>query len=336
MQWLFRRTDWVFDALEARWESQIGQRQVANLLVLTFIGSFLVIEASRQGMLPAGIAPFIPTNHFYAVDFTFKLLLIAELAGLIFGLAHSVANSVGKQIEILSLILLRETFKEFTHFSEPITWEQVQPALLPMISEAAGALLVFVVVGFYYRAQRHRPITEDAQDLASFISAKKIVALGLLVAFLAIGVYALQQYFFAGSSVAFFDACYTVLIFADVLLVLISLRYSSTYAVVFRNSGFAIATVLIRLALIAPPPGNALLGVGSALFALGLTIAYNTFALVLAGGHLFTDHGRSDQIRAEQQTGAPAPSSSAPDNGAGGHAAETEHTAKPVATDSTA
>ena len=92
----------------------------------------------------------------------------------------------------------------------------------------------------------------------------------------------MAQLLFTGRMVAFFDACYTVLIFADVLLVLVSLRYSSTYHVVFRNSGFAIATVLIRLALIAPAPINALLGVSSALFALGLTVAYNAFAPVLA------------------------------------------------------
>jgi len=70
-----------------------------------------------------------------------------------------------------------------------------------------------------------------------------------------------------------------------VLVVLVSLRYSSTYHVVFRNSGFAIATVLIRLALIAPAPINALLGVSSALFALGLTVAYNAFAPLLDAPH---------------------------------------------------
>ncbi len=33
-----------------------------------------------------------------------------------------------------------------------------------------------------------------------------------------------------------------MLIFADVLVVLISLRYSASYHVVFRNSGLAVAT----------------------------------------------------------------------------------------------
>ena len=74
-----------------------------------------------------------------------------------------------------------------------------------------------------------------------------------------------------------FAGFYTVLIFSDVLIVLVSLRFSTTYAVFFRNSGFTVATVFIRLALAAAPPWNAALGVGSALFALGLTMAYNRF-----------------------------------------------------------
>lgn len=75
----------------------------------------------------------------------------------------------------------------------------------------------------------------------------------------------------------FFSIFYTVLIFGDILLVLVALRYSSNYYVVFRNSGFALTTVVIRLALTAPPYINVALGVGAALFAIGLTAAYNTF-----------------------------------------------------------
>jgi hypothetical protein len=278
MNSFFALTNHIFDGLEAGWESPRGQRWLANGLVFTFVGMFLLIECNRQGWLPPWLSGIVARNHFYAVDLTFRLLLVAELAALIFGLAHSVANSVGKQIEILSLILLRETFKEFTGFAEPILWEQVQPVLFSILADAAGALIIFVLVGFYYRAQRHRPITEDLQGRASFVATKKLIALGLLVAFGLIGLEAVRQYVTGGPPVRFFDACYTVLIFADVLLVLVALRYSSTYAIVFRNSGFTIATVLIRLALIAPAPFNALLGVGSAVFALGLTLAYNRFA----------------------------------------------------------
>ncbi|MEZ4639415.1 MAG: hypothetical protein R2873_16120 [Caldilineaceae bacterium] len=63
----------------------------------------------------------------------------------------------------------------------------------------------------------------------------------------------------------------------DILIVFISLRYSDSYHVSFRNSGFAVATALVRLALIAPIIVGALMGVGVALFALGLSAAYNYF-----------------------------------------------------------
>ncbi|MBV5326887.1 MAG: hypothetical protein JZU65_04505, partial [Chlorobium sp.] len=75
----------------------------------------------------------------------------------------------------------------------------------------------------------------------------------------------------------FFAIFYTILVFSDVLLVLVSLRYSSNYQIVFRNSGFAVATVVVRLALTAPPYYNVLLGVGAMVFAIGITVAYNRF-----------------------------------------------------------
>ena len=81
----------------------------------------------------------------------------------------------------------------------------------------------------------------------------------------------------------FFETFYTVIVFADVLIVLLSLRYSASYHVVFRNSGLAVATVLLRVALAAPPFYNAALGLAAALFALGLTIACNRIAPVLPG-----------------------------------------------------
>jgi hypothetical protein len=52
---------------------------------------------------------------------------------------------------------------------------------------------------------------------------------------------------------------------------LISLRYNISFPVVFRYFGFAVATVLIRLALTAPRVIDAALGVVATLFAIALT-----------------------------------------------------------------
>ena len=270
----------TFEALEQAWESHRTQRMLGSLLVISFLVALVVLDLSIRGWLPA--LPIIgrPRNHFYAVEIAFTLLLLIEVASLIFVLERSVSSAVGKQIEILSLILLRQSFKEFIYFDEPIRWEQVRESLFPMVSDALGGLLIFAVLGAYYRLQRHIPITADAQDQANFVSAKRLVALGLLFVFIVVGISEFAGGLATGETPQFFDQFYTVLIFTDVLVVLISLRYSTTYNVVFRNSGYALATVFIRLALIAPPPYNAVLGLGVALFAVALTVAYNSLAPV--------------------------------------------------------
>lgn len=58
-------------------------------------------------------------------------------------------------------------------------------------------------------------------------------------------------------------------------LVLISLGYSSLFPVVFRNSGFAVATVLLRVGITEPAYYDVGLGSAAALYAMGITLAYN-------------------------------------------------------------
>jgi hypothetical protein len=269
----------LFDAVEARWESATARRLVADGLVFVFLASLLHVELARRGLLPAALAPRHPRNHFHAVQVAFYLLLGYEVVGLIFGLARSVANAAGKQFEIFSLILLRQSFEAFGDLQEPIVWGEVRGTVLEMLANCAGAIVIFLLLGLYYRLQRHQPLSGDAKDRQSFIHAKKAVALALLVLFGAgAGWTALTALVLRRPWPAFFETLYTLLIFADILVVLISARYSSTYRVVFRNSGVAVSTVLLRLALSAPVYLNAILGAAAVAFAVSLTVAYNLFA----------------------------------------------------------
>jgi hypothetical protein len=271
-------TSALFDRLEAGWHSAAARRLVADALVAIFLVALVCIELARRALLPEPFLHVLPTSHFYAVEIAFYLLLGYEVVGLVFAIARSVANAAGKQFEIFSLILLRQSFEAFGHLPEPLTWHEVRPTALQMLFDCVGALGIFVVLGFYYRLQRHRPLSSDTRDRDSFIAAKKLIALVLLVVFAVLGTRAAMGQVLFRERHRFFETLYTILIFADILVVLLSSRYSSTYRVVFRNSGVAISTVLLRLALSAPPPVNALLGLGAALFALGLTVAYNRFA----------------------------------------------------------
>jgi hypothetical protein len=273
---MLRATTAAFDRVEALWESPRLRRWVAIALAVAYLGAILAVEASQRGWLPAPLRVRAAHGHFVAVELALYLLLAFEVIGLVLGIAQSVSNAAGKQFEIFSLILLRHSFEEFANLGEPIVWPQAREPVLRMLSDGFGALVIFVVLGFYYAAQRHRPITDDARDRESFVAAKKLVALVLLAVFAWLGGRAALA-----ERSAFFEPFYTVLVLADVLLVFLSLRYSSAYQVVFRNSALAVATVLLRVALSAPAFVNAALGIAAALFALALTLAQNRFGPVL-------------------------------------------------------
>ncbi|MFP4229005.1 MAG: hypothetical protein ACLFTE_09280 [Salinivenus sp.] len=282
MRTLLHFSDRVYDAFAAWWEGPAARRLVAQVLIGGFFVSLLLIEANRQGWLPADVGQAVSTNHFVAIDVAFTLFLVVELIGLIVGLATSVADTAGKQFEVFSLILLRQSFKELVNFSEePIQWtldgvgrEAVQLVMV----DATGALLIFATMGLFYTLQRHQPITESVAEQRRFVRWKKLIANVLLVVLVGLGINTLLGPFVEPLGGPFFDAFYTVLIFSDVLIVLVSLRYSVTYHVVFRNSGFAAATVMIRLALAGPRYLDAALGVAAALFNVGVAAAYNYVA----------------------------------------------------------
>lgn len=263
------------DSLEHFWEHQVMKRAAGGILVFVYLFTIIAVEINRRFALPDPFDELIPFSHFFAVEIAFTILLFTEVVSLIFGLARSFSRSIGIQLEILTLIFLRDTFKQFTTLGEPIIWEEAEDVIQPMLVDAFGALILFVIIGIYYRVLRERPITDNEVEQAEFIAYKKLIALGLICVFVFIGVYDLYQLLTGGETYPFFETFYTVLIFTDVLMVLLSLSYGISFSITFRNFGYAAVTVFIRMALIAPTLIAVLLGIGAALFALGLTLAYN-------------------------------------------------------------
>jgi hypothetical protein len=276
MDFIFERFTYIFDPLHHFWERERMHRRFALGLIVVFLAALVGIELNRQGLLPAALAVHTPTNHFHAVNLAFTLVLILEVVSLIFTLPCSFSKSVGKQFEILSLILLRDAFKELSYFSEPIT--VVGSELTPVfhiLGYGFGALAVFALLGVYYRIQPDKKQGMGLpHDLFRFVAAKKGIALLLLFTFAALGLCNLYFMLAGLPRIDFFPVFYTLLIFTDILVVLISQCFRPSFHAVFRNSGYALCTLFIRLALAAPPMYDVALGIVAALFAIALTLAW--------------------------------------------------------------
>lgn len=281
MNYIYEKITYIFDPLHHVWEHEKMHRKISVGLVLFFLAALVTIELNRIGLLPEAMKAFAPNNHFRAVQAAFTVVLILEVISLIFTLPCSFSRSVGKQFEILTLILIRNAFKELSYFQEPVTYVGNEQAILYILSDGFGALIIFALLGYYYITQKRaseesmRPV-----DLYSFVACKKGIALILLGVFISLGVQSAWFTVTGQEHTDFIHKFYTILILADILVVLISQCFQPSFYGVFRNSGFALATLLIRIALAAPPFFNVLLGIAAALFAILLTlVSSNIFSI---------------------------------------------------------
>lgn len=269
-----------YDALHHFWEKPRHQRALGLILLWIYLFALAAVELNRLGLYPQ----WLPTplgSHFYAIELAFTLILGMEVISLIFVLPTSLSRSMGKQFEILTLILLRNAFKELSLLPEPvyIGMDNIMQ-LVEIAVSGSAALAVFVCLGIFRRYQRRWPLMLDEDGLRRYVLSKKLVSLVLLAIFAGVGCYHIWLSFL-GVENHFFETIYTVLIFADIAMALIAQRYMACYYAVFRNSGFVVGTLLMRLSLSAPPLLCSAIAVFAALFVLALNFGANIFGPVV-------------------------------------------------------
>ncbi len=267
--------DFTYRPLALFWEGKKIAKLQSMLLIATFIFSMGVALINHNGLF---ILPKLLYHlHFLqSIEISFTLLLFFEMISLVFVIPHSIANSIGKQIEVLSLVLLRSSFKEFSHFNFHLpVQDQLQP-VYKMISDGVGSSIVFLLLSIYYNMQQHRPVTAP-KDKLQFIVLKQYIALIVFISLLFLQSIDVYNFMNTGLWVQSIDEFYMILIFADLLFMLVAFKYTLHYPDVFRYAAFVLVTVFLRLSLMAPVYYNALLALFSVLFAIFVSYAHNIF-----------------------------------------------------------
>lgn len=266
-----------FDILHHFWENEKTERRIGFALLWVYLLALATVELNRLGYFPSSL-PTPPTSHYYSIQLAFTLILAMEVISLIFILPASLSKSMGKQLEILTLILLRNAFKELSIMPEPVYIDMNNLGqLIDIAVSGTGALAVFLCLGFYRLLVSHQQLfLRDQQMLTRYVLCKKLLSVTLLALFGGIAIYDLPQ-FVEGKDANFFETIYTILIFADIAMVLISQRFMPSYYAVFRNSGYVIGTLMMRISLSAPPLLCSSIAVFAALYVLALTWGTNLF-----------------------------------------------------------
>ncbi len=265
-----------FDQLALFWESKKANRFFSLALIVIFV--FFLGIAVINYTIGYYFFPYQEHIGFYScINMSFSFLLLLEMISLVFVIPQSIANSIGKQFEILCLILLRSAFKEFSKIDLIHQLDFSNDAVLKMIADGVSALLLFLCLAFYYKIQKHRPISVLAEDTQKFIVIKKLIALSVLfILAAATGIVTIQS-IQSGELKYSFNNFYVVLILADLFFMLIAFRYVIHFPDVFRYSAFVLITIFIRLSLTAPVYWNGVLAIFTCLYAIGVVSFHNFF-----------------------------------------------------------
>lgn len=271
----------TLDSLKKFWHRETTYKTVSNLLIFIFLTSLILIEFNRHGMLPPMAATYVSHSHFTAIYIAFQLVLYIEIISMIFTLPDSMSRALCKQFEILSLIFLRNAFKQLSDLTEPLSLTHHADVVYHIFTYGFGALAIFGLLG-YYRTVLTKLGKRDKTLIAGpclnrFISAKKMVAFCILLTFFGMGIFDLWLISRGLNGFTFLQSFYTVLIFSDILMVFLAQGVLPQFRAVFRNSGYALATLLMRLSLTTSAYYSVAIGLSSMLFALLLTIIYNKF-----------------------------------------------------------
>ena len=264
-------------------------RKKFESVILSLAGLGFLIHLLLIALKANEISFLVSTNSsllndpIIAIYTPFSLILIYEVYLLVFYLPRSFTSCVSKQFEIISLIVIRKIFKDIPLMDLKGDWYLSQHNL-ELVVDLFGFLFLFLLIFFFNKGKNKFPKKEVIDPkLLKFINSKKIVSLVLLTLLVSASIYSLATWslnlyndrFVNNIDSVFFNQFFTLLILTDVIILLISFRYTEEYSKLIRNTGFIIATILIRLSFSADGFLNIILILTGVIFALLILQIYN-------------------------------------------------------------
>jgi hypothetical protein len=263
-----KRTE-ILNALHNFFLSEKTKKKNELVIIKIAIASF-IIHSLLIGLVDFKILPIPDTagllhNPIVAIYTPFSFILIYEVYLLIYYLPKSINKYIGKQYEIITLILIRRIFKDLSKIKFTPDWFEIK-GNLQFTYDIIGIIILFYLIFYFYKLNQKKEEKDKDEktvlspEVANFIETKKIIATFLVPVLLILATYSfvhwIYQNFITVSEIVgsirdinkiFFDDFFTVLILTDVLLLLISFFHTDQFSKVIRNSGFIISTILIKL-----------------------------------------------------------------------------------------
>ena len=284
----------LYHALLSEETKKASERIIITIAIISFIIHLLVIAIKEAGWIDLDSNAGLLSNPIAAIYTPFSFILLYEVYLLVFYLPKSISLYISKQYEIITLVLIRRIFKDLANLNLKSNWFS-DTYDLQLTFDIISTLVLFGLILLFYRLNLRRPVIEEKRNEASaalnrFIHRKKMLAIVLVPIFLVLAVYSFGHWIyesllmrsasaesFGDINQIFFNEFFTILILADVLLLLFSFFHTDQFSKVIRNSGFIISTILIRLSFGTEGLLNNVLVIGAVVFGVLILALHNGY-----------------------------------------------------------
>ncbi|MDG1434836.1 MAG: hypothetical protein P8Q41_12535 [Saprospiraceae bacterium] len=283
----------LFNILLSEKRKEELEKVTLVIAIVSYLIHLLIIFLNIQGVIEIEQKFF--KNPIAAIYTPFSFILIFEVFLLVYYLPKSITAYIGKQYEIITLIVIRKIFKDLAYVELDSNWFQNQDDLQFTI-DVLTSLILFFVIYLFYRAIRKRDyvsinkLNDKGKNIRKFVLLKQILAIILVPILFVFAFYSLINWGvitandysngileFSNINNVFFDEFFNILIIIDVLLLLASFFYSDKFYKIIRNSGFVISTILIKISFSSVGLAGNVLIISSVLFGYLILIIHNLY-----------------------------------------------------------
>jgi len=256
------------------------------LAVVFFLIHLCLIYLCQNQIIQIPLNSNLFSSPISAIYTPFSFILIYEVYLLVYYIPKSFSNYIIKQYEIISLIILRKLFKDLSIINPNGGWDQFQDFHLPY--QLITSLILFMVIYlFNLENKKTVKINLKGKSINKFIKFKKIISTLLYPILFLLALHTLISWLndvFTNFNIdslnldnLFFYEVFSILIIVDVLLLLVSFFYTDKFHKIFRNSGFIISTILIRLSFGFQTPVSNILILSAVFFGLLILVIHNKY-----------------------------------------------------------
>ena len=276
----------VFDGIFSDRNRKIIESFTIWSATIGFIFHLSLVLLNNYSIINIGNESLLLTNPISAIYTPFSIILYYEIFLLIYFLPRSFTTSILKQFEIISLIIIRRIFYDIPKLDlDSGNWFN-NPDNLQITYDLICILILFFLIYLFNLVKSRIENKKGNKSITKFIDSKKIISIALIPVMLCLFIIGIYNWYsigmdsnFASSfyyvNEVFYNTFFSILIIADVFILLLSFLYTERYSQIMRNTGFIICTILIRLSFSSTGLTNLLLIVSSVLFGLLILKIYS-------------------------------------------------------------